>query len=110
MRKSTSCCFAATSVLALILCAQASPAGAMIRSAGLHAVLGAGSVVLVADEKDEAPPATTKKPRKKRASTKNEVDKGIKKYVPKEYQRQIQQYMQQGGAGQGGIGQGGAGQ
>jgi hypothetical protein len=81
----------------------------MIRSAGLHAVLGAGSVVLVADEKDEAPPATTKKPRKKRASTKDEVEKGIKKYVPKEYQEQIQQYMQ-GGAGQGGIGQGGAGQ
>jgi len=128
MRKLTLCCFATTALLALPLTVQASPAGVMTHAAGLHPALGAGHVILVADDQKPADPnqsagdnkptgdrkeTATNKPKSKRKSarqktpSKNQIMKQIKQHVPKEYQGYLQQGA--GGAGAGGAGAGGAG-
>ena len=127
MRKLTLCCFATTALLALPLSVQASPVGVMAHAAGLHSALGAGHVILVAedqkpddanqsagdkkpsdDQKDTATKKTTPKKRtvhKKTTPSKKKVMNQIKQYVPKEYQG----YLQGGAGGAGAAGAGGAG-
>ena len=100
MHKLISCCIATTGILTLIVSVHASPVSAM-GHAGLHSAVGAGTVILVVNEKE------IKKQKARRARAAGQKQQQMMQQMMQQVPPEYQQYLQQGMGGMGG-GQGGA--